>query len=80
MLPFTRRIIEATADLVCAYKPNLAPLHAMGRRGGHRSGAHIAAVPAHIPVILDAKIGDIGHTQAAWGRGLSDEWGSMPSP
>jgi orotidine-5'-phosphate decarboxylase len=26
-------------------------------------------------VILDCKTGDIGHTQAAWGRGLFDEWG-----
>ena len=35
----------------------------------------IAYIPDHIPVILDAKIGDIGHTQAAWGRGLFDVWG-----
>ena len=34
----------------------------------------IAAIPDHIPVILDAKIGDISHTQAAWGRGFFDEW------
>ena len=34
----------------------------------------IAYIPDHIPVILDAKIGDIGHTQAAWGRGLFDVW------
>jgi hypothetical protein len=30
----------------------------------------IASIPDDIPVILDAKIGDIGHTQAAWGAGL----------
>ena len=35
----------------------------------------IAAIPDHIPVILDCKTGDIGHTQAAWGRGLYETWG-----
>lgn len=75
VLPFTRRIIEATADLVCAYKPNLGFYMQWGAAGVIALERTIAAVPAHIPVILDAKIGDIGHTQAAWGRGLFDEWG-----
>lgn len=75
VLPFTRRIIEATANLVCAYKPNLGFYMQWGAAGVIALERTIAAVPAHIPVILDAKIGDIGHTQAAWGRGLFDEWG-----
>lgn len=75
VLPFTRRIIEATADLVCAYKPNLGFYLQWGAAGVIALERTIAAVPAHIPVILDAKVGDIGHTQAAWGRGLFDEWG-----
>lgn len=75
VLPFNRRIIEATSDLVCAYKPNLGFYLQWGAAGVIALERTIAAVPDHIPVILDAKIGDIGHTQAAWGRGLFDEWG-----
>ncbi len=75
ILPFNRRIIDATADLVCAYKPNLGFYLQWGAAGVIALERTIAAIPAHIPIILDAKIGDIGHTQAAWGRGLFDEWG-----
>lgn len=75
VLPFNRRIIDATADLVCAYKPNLGFYMQWGAAGVIALERTIAAIPAHIPVILDAKIGDISHTQAAWGRGLFDEWG-----
>jgi orotidine-5'-phosphate decarboxylase len=75
VLPFNRRIIEATADLVCAYKPNLGFYLQWGAAGVIALERTIAAIPSHIPIILDAKIGDIGHTQAAWGRGLLDEWG-----
>lgn len=74
ILPFNRRIIDATADLVCAYKPNLGFYLQWGAAGVIALERTIAAIPDSIPVILDAKIGDIGHTQAAWGRGLFDEW------
>jgi orotidine-5'-phosphate decarboxylase len=75
ILPFNRRIIDATADLVCAYKPNLGFYLQWGAAGVIALERTIAAIPNHIPIILDAKIGDIDHTQAAWGRGLLDEWG-----
>lgn len=75
VLPFNRRIIEATADLVCAFKPNLGFYLQWGAAGVIALERTIAAIPEHIPVILDAKIGDIGHTQATWGRGVFDEWG-----
>lgn len=75
ILPFNRRIIDATADLVCAYKPNLGFYLQWGAAGVIALERTIAAIPDHIPVILDAKIGDIGHTQAAWGRGAYDAWG-----
>jgi len=75
VLPFNRRIIEATADLVCAYKPNLGFYLQWGAAGVIALERTIAAIPNHIPVIFDAKIGDIGNTQVAWGRGLFDEWG-----
>jgi orotidine-5'-phosphate decarboxylase len=75
VLPFTRAIIEATQDLVCAYKPNLGFFLQWGASGVIALERTIAAIPDHIPVILDCKTGDIGHTQAAWGRGLYETWG-----
>ncbi len=75
LLPFNRRIIDATSDLVCAYKPNFGFYLQWGAAGVIALERTIAAIPDHIPVIIDVKIGDIGHTQAAWGRGLFDEWG-----
>ena len=74
LLPFNRAIIDATADLVCAYKPNLGFYLQWGAAGVIALERTIAYIPDDIAIILDAKIGDIGHTQAAWGRGLFDEW------
>jgi len=75
VLPFNQTIIEATADLVCAYKPNLGFYWQWGAAGIIALERTIAYIPDHIPVILDCKTGDIGHTQAAWARGLFDLWG-----
>ena len=69
VLPFNRRIIEATADLVCAYKPNLGFYLQWGAAGVIALERTIAYIPDHIPVIRDAKIGDIGHTQEPGGPG-----------
>lgn len=74
ILPFNKAIIDATADLVCAYKPNLGFYLQWGAAGVIALERTIAYIPRHIPVILDCKTGDIGHTQAAWARGLFDEW------
>lgn len=75
LLPFNRAIIEATADLVCAYKPNLAFYLQWGAAGIIALERTIAYIPKHIPIIVDCKTGDIGHTQAAWAVGLFDLWG-----
>lgn len=74
ILPFNKGIIDATADLVCAYKPNLGFYLQWGAAGVIALERTIAYIPRHIPVILDCKTGDIGHTQAAWARGLFEEW------
>ncbi|HEY1017117.1 MAG TPA: orotidine-5'-phosphate decarboxylase [Herpetosiphonaceae bacterium] len=73
---FNREIIDATSDLVCAYKPNSAFYEALGRAGWEALKATIAAVPAHIPVILDAKRGDIGSTARAYAEAAFDELGA----
>lgn len=75
VLPFNKAIIDATADLVCAYKPNLGFYLQWGAAGVIALERTIAYIPDHIPVVLDCKTGDISHTQAAWGRGLYDVWG-----
>jgi len=67
---FNRAIIDATADLVCAYKPNLAFYEAMGIRGLQILKKTLAAIPGNIPVIGDAKRGDIGNTAAAYAKAL----------
>jgi orotidine-5'-phosphate decarboxylase len=73
---FNSEIIEVTADLVCAYKPNLAFYEAMGAAGWGALRETIAAVPPHIPVIADAKRGDIGNTSAAYARAIFDVLGA----
>ena len=75
VLPFNKAIVDATADLVCAYKPNLGFYLQWGAAGVIALERTIAYIPNHIPVIVDCKTGDIGHTQAAWAAGLFDEWG-----
>lgn len=66
LLTFGCAIVEATADLVCAYKPNLAFWLAEGPEGLYQLKELMATIPDHLPVILDAKFNDIGHTAAAY--------------
>ncbi len=60
------RLISATAPFAAAFKPNSAFFEAHGAAGWQALAEVIAAVPADIPVILDAKRGDIGNTAAAY--------------
>jgi len=71
---FNRAIIEATADLVCAYKPNYAFYEAEGIDGLRALAETIEAVPHGIPVILDAKRGDIGSTATAYAKAAFEVW------
>lgn len=60
---FCRAIVDATADLVCAFKPQIAHFAAHGAEGAlQRLIAHIHDAHPGVPVILDAKRGDIGST------------------
>ncbi|MEZ5650177.1 MAG: orotidine-5'-phosphate decarboxylase [Burkholderiaceae bacterium] len=60
---FCREIVDATADLVCAFKPQIAYFAAIGaERQLDDLIAHIHDRHPGIPVILDAKRGDIGTT------------------
>jgi orotidine-5'-phosphate decarboxylase len=73
---FNKAIIEATHDLVCAYKPNSGFYEAEGFDGLRALEATIAAVPDGIPVILDAKRGDIGSTAEAYAKAAFEVWGA----
>jgi len=69
---FNKAIIEATADLVCAYKPNLAFYEALGNEGLDALKQTVKYIPDDVPVIGDAKRGDIGNTAKAYARALFD--------
>jgi orotidine-5'-phosphate decarboxylase len=72
---FNKAIIAATCDTVCAYKPNLAFYEALGDDGAAALKATLRAIPADIPVIADAKRGDIGNTAKAYAVALFDRLG-----
>ncbi len=72
---FNAGIVEATADLACAYKPNLGFYLAHGTAGLRALERTRALLPPATPVILDAKIGDIGSTAEAYARGVFDTLG-----
>lgn len=74
IVAFNRGVIEATSDLVCAYKPNLAFYLAHGHAGAMALEKTRRLVPDHIPVILDAKVGDMDNTAAAYATAYFDTW------
>jgi orotidine-5'-phosphate decarboxylase len=67
---FLQEIVDATSDLVCAYKPNLAFFEALGMGGMQTLLESLRSVPKHIPIIADAKRGDIGNTARFYARAL----------
>ncbi len=69
ILEFGRAIVDATADLVCAFKPQIAYFHA--ERAEEQLEELIAYIHHRhpgIPVILDAKRGDVGSTAEQYAR------------
>lgn len=70
VLDFNKAIIEATTDLVCAYKPNFAFYETLGRDGISILEKTIEFMPSHIPVIGDAKRSDIGNTAKAYAKAI----------
>lgn len=76
---FNHDIVDATHDLVCAYKPNAAFYEVEGDGGVRALGRTIEYIKTaypDLPVILDAKRGDIGHTNDAYARGIFDVLGA----
>jgi orotidine-5'-phosphate decarboxylase len=72
---FNKAIIDATSDLVCAYKPNLAFYEALGIDGLVALQKTVEHIAGKVPVIGDAKRGDIGNTAKAYAKALFDVFG-----
>jgi len=72
---FNKAIIDATCDLVCAYKPQFAFYEAMGQEGMEALRQTIKYIPGDIVIIGDAKRGDIGNTSKAYARAIFDDLG-----
>ena len=63
ILEFNRAIVDATADLACAYKPQIARYAAVGAEDQLLDTLrYIRERAPGVPVILDSKRGDIGST------------------
>ncbi len=75
ILEFNRAIIDATADLVCAYKLNFAFYEAAGAGGFDALKSTVEYIPDKIPAIGDAKRGDIGNTARAYATAIFDRLG-----
>ena len=74
---FCRAIADATADLACAFKPQIAYFAAERAEDQLESLiAHLRTRHPDVPVILDAKRGDIGATSAQYAREVFERYGA----
>lgn len=69
-LDFNKKIIDATRDLVCAYKLNMAFYEVLGKEGFTILEKTIEYAPKEIIVILDGKRNDIGNSARKYAQSL----------
>lgn len=74
VLDFLGHIVESTAGLVASYKLNLAFYERWGREASNLLAGTMALLPRDVPIILDAKRGDIGNTAVAYAHALFEAW------
>lgn len=72
VIEFCRRVINATKQHTCAYKPNLAFFEAMGERGWQILEEVSDMIPSNRVFIADAKRGDIGNTAGKYREAFFD--------
>ena len=75
---FNKAIVDATGDLVCAYKPNLSFYEALGLAGLRaldKTVSYIRSAAPRVLVVGDAKRGDIASTNAKYAKALFEVWG-----
>ena len=76
---FNKTIIDQTAGLVCAFKPQIAFYAAAGLEGLDdlkKTIRYIHENYQNVPVILDAKRGDVGHTSEMYIKEVFDVYGA----
>ncbi len=74
---FCAAIVDATADLVIAFKPQIAYFAAHGAEGQlERLMEHMRRTAPQVPIILDAKRGDIGSTAEQYAREAFERYGA----
>ena len=78
LFSFCRDIVDATAPYACAFKPQIAyfAAHNGGEAALQRLIAHINAGHPEVPVILDAKRGDIGSTAEQYAKEIFERYGA----
>lgn len=74
MYDFVMEIIEATSDMVCAYKPNLAFYENRGAEGISLLTSIVEHMPEEVVIILDGKRGDIGNTASFYAEAMYRRW------
>lgn len=70
LIDFNKGIIDATKDLVCAYKLNMAFYEVDGAKGVEALEKTIQYIPRNILIILDGKRNDIGNTAQKYAQSL----------
>ena len=77
MYDFCAAIVDATADLVCAFKPQIAYFAAHAAEDQlEKLMAHMRARAPQVPIILDAKRGDIGSTAEQYAKEAFERYGA----
>jgi orotidine 5'-phosphate decarboxylase subfamily 2 len=72
LFDFNKAIIDATKDLVCAYKLNMAFYETAGKKGNDALEKTIQYIPHNILIVLDGKRNDIGNTAQKYAQSLFD--------
>jgi len=72
LLDFNKAIVDATKDLVCAYKLNMAFYEAAGKKGFEALEKTVQFIPKSIFIIIDGKRNDIGNTAQKYAQSLFD--------
>ncbi|MBT5953638.1 orotidine-5'-phosphate decarboxylase [bacterium] len=76
---FLTEVIKNTSDLCIAYKPNISFFEALGIEGLRVLERLCKLIPSTVPIILDAKRGDIGNTAKKQASYLFDIFGADAS-
>lgn len=75
VIHFCQEIIAATSPYASIYKPNIAFFESLGVQGMQVFAEVIKAIPAHLPILVDAKRGDVGVSARHYAAAIFDVYG-----